>query len=358
MASDWQSIATATQQAILDSIPQMWRLSPKDKDPSVTDKRTIPRSCGLLPEKQLEITETTATELLEKLRTRALSSVEITEAFCARAAIAHQLVNCLALFFPEEALERAKELDEILGKTGKPVGPLHGLPIPVKDTYQMKGQRTTMGYMAWKDNIATEDSTMAKILRDAGAVFYCRTTMPQTGMLLETWSNLFGRTLNPRNPEFGSGGSSGGDAALLAMHGGPITPSSDIGGSIRAPAAFNGLYGIRPTADRVPKNGMVTAAPGNVSIKVSCGPNCHAMTDLKMLTRVIFNHETIPFEPTAAFSPWRGDVKIEERKKLSFGLLMTDGIVDPHPPIKRAMLETAEKLRRAGHEGMNLRMNI
>lgn len=175
--------------------------------------------------------------------------------------------------------------------------------------------------------------------------------MPQTGMLLETWSNVFGRTLNPRNTAFGSGGSSGGDAALLAMHGGPITPSSDIGGSIRAPAAFNGLYGIRPTADRVPKHGMTTAAPGNVSIKVSCGPNCHGMADLKMLTNILLNHEAVGFEPTAAFAPWRGDVQIEKGTKLSFGLLMTDGVVDPHPPIRRAMLEAAEKLRRAGHQG-------
>ena len=177
--------------------------------------------------------------------------------------------------------------------------------------------------------------------------------MPQTGMLLETWSNLFGRTLNPRNTEFGSGGSSGGDAALLAMHGGSVTPSSDIGGSIRAPAAFNGLYGIRPTADRVPKNCMVTAAPGNLSIKVSCGPNCHSISDLKMMTKIILNHETIPFEPTAVFAPWRGDFEIRKGKKLAIGMLLTDGVVDPHPPIRRALLETGEKLRNAGHEGLS-----
>jgi len=94
MAADWQSIATSTQLSILDSIPPQWRLSPKDKNLSVKDVRAIPKACGLLTPKQLEITETTATTLLEQLRSRALSSVEITEAFCARAAIAHQLV-CL-----------------------------------------------------------------------------------------------------------------------------------------------------------------------------------------------------------------------------------------------------------------------
>lgn len=173
--------------------------------------------------------------------------------------------------------------------------------------------------------------------------------MPQTGMVLETWSNLFGRTLNPRNTAFGPGGSSGGDGALLAMHGAPITPSSDIGGSIRAPAAFNGLYGIRPTADRVPKVGMTTSAPGNVSIKVSCGPNAHSMKDVRLLTEIITSHEAVPFDPTCAWAPWRKDVEAPAGK-MSFGLWMTDEVVDPHPPIKRAMLETAEKLRAAGHE--------
>lgn len=173
--------------------------------------------------------------------------------------------------------------------------------------------------------------------------------MPQTGMLLETWSNLFGRTLNPRNTEFGCGGSSGGDGALIAMKGAPVCPSSDIGGSIRAPAAFNGLYGIRPTADRVPRTGMTTPAPGQLSIKVSCGPNSRSMSDLKMLTKLILSHETIPFEPTCVSIPWREVPKSNE--KLSFGILMTDGVVDPHPPIKRALLETSAKLRAAGHEG-------
>lgn len=159
MASTWETIATNAQQSVLDAIPAKWRLSAEHKDPSIEDKTSIPRKCGLLTPTQLAITESSATELVEKLRTRTLSSVEVVEAYCARAAIAHQLVwraplnghfltlylastqsaencyikvNCLAGFFPEEALEKAKQYDETLAKTGKPVGPLHGLPIAVK----------------------------------------------------------------------------------------------------------------------------------------------------------------------------------------------------------------------------------
>lgn len=148
----WQTIATESQESLLNSIPTKWRL-PGPVDASITDVRSIPRTCGLLTEKQLELTEQTASELLPKLHDGTLSSAEVTEAFCARAAIAHQCVsevfdafifitripennglqvNCLTAFFSEEAMARARELDGILAKTGKPVGPLHGLPVGIK----------------------------------------------------------------------------------------------------------------------------------------------------------------------------------------------------------------------------------
>jgi amidase len=88
----WQSIASSAQQSVLGAIPPKWQLSEKDKDPSLTDKTSVPRTCGLLTSEQLDITETTATELLAKLHNGTLSSFEVTEAFCGRAAIAHQLV--------------------------------------------------------------------------------------------------------------------------------------------------------------------------------------------------------------------------------------------------------------------------
>jgi amidase len=181
------------------------------------------------------------------------------------------------------------------------------------------------------------------------AVFYVRTTMPQTGMFLETWSNLWGRTVNPFNTGFSAGGSSGGDGSLVAMRGAPFCPSTDIGGSIRAPGAFNGNYAIRPTGERTARRGMGALATGQISIKVSSGPNCHSMADVKMATRVLLTHHGLPFETTAVPMPWK-DVA-PKKGKLCFGLMATDGCVEPHPPIRRALKETANKLRAAGHEG-------
>ncbi len=190
-------------------------------------------------------------------------------------------------------------------------------------------------------------------MRDAGAVFFGRTTMPQTGMALETVSNLYGRTLNAYNSAFGSGGSSGGDGVLCALRGEPAAPiTTDIGGSIRAPGAFNGLYAMRPTAERVPRQGLMTISPGNTSIKVSAGPNCHSMKDLKMLTKLILAHPTLPHEPTTMPGFWNEAVPSE--KPLRIGVISTDGVVEPHPPVSRALREMTAKLKANGHEVFEL----
>lgn len=204
--------------------------------------------------------------------------------------------------------------------------------------------------MSWAHVVAEKDSVLVKALRDVGAVFYVKTTMPQTGMALETWSTLWGRTLNPRNNKLSSGGSSGGEAVLIALKGSPIGPSSDIGGSIRAPAAFNGLYSIRPSSERIPRGGLQGTTKGQISIKVSCGPACRSMADLKMFTKVINGHPYAEFEASFIPMPWR---EVQSPSKLTVGMLEWDGVCMPHPPILRAMRETAAKLEAAGHEGVN-----
>ena len=207
-----------------------------------------------------------------------------------------------------------------------------------------------MGFVSWYDIIAEKDSSLVRILRNAGAVFYCKTTMPQTGMMLETRSELWGVTNNPFNSALSAGGSSGGDGVMLAMRASPIAPSSDIGGSIRAPAAFNGLYSIKPSADRIPKGGLRSAAPGNISIRVSCGPVCHSVEDLNTFTKVINAYGTpSQWEPFMVPLPWR-KVDVPEKKQ-SYAIWEFDGVVMPHPPILRALRETARKLRAEGHEG-------
>uniref|UniRef100_A0A8H7N5D9 Amidase domain-containing protein n=1 Tax=Bionectria ochroleuca TaxID=29856 RepID=A0A8H7N5D9_BIOOC len=351
----WEPAAREVREALESAIPPKWKL-PKGFRGSSKDVTRVPLECGLLSEEEIRITELDASSLVSKLSTGKLSAAAVTEAFCGRAAIAHQLVNCLTVFFPEQARKRAAELDEHFKRTGKPIGPLHGVPIALKDTFDVPGYPTTWGYAAsWKKK-ANRESAIVAVLREAGAVFYCKTTMPQTGMLLETVSNLFGRTLSPFNPAFGSGGSSGGDGALVAMKGSPFAPSTDIGGSIRAPAAFNGLYGIRPSADRIPKRAMKSVESGQLNIRVSCGPVCHSTSDLKLMTKVVTTWPSARYDTASMPVPWR---EVDRSgQKLAFGLWEFDGTVMPHPPILRALRESAEKLRKAGHEVINIKIPI
>lgn len=239
----YKTIGARAQQQVLDSIPPRWRLPDDIKAQNPSDARTFAIQCGILSDRQITLTNLTASEVLQRIHAGQLKAAEVTEAFCARAAIAHQLVNCLTAFFPEKAIAQAQTLDDEFARTGQLSGPLHGMPMAVKDIMHVKDTRVTWAWVAWADNPpSTFDSAPVKIMRDAGAIFFGRTTMPQTGMALETVSNLWGRTLNPYNSAFGSGGSSGGDGALCAMRGEPAAPiTTDIGGSIRAPGAFNGL---------------------------------------------------------------------------------------------------------------------
>lgn len=171
-----------------------------------------------------------------------------------------------------------------------------------------------------------------------------------TGMALESVNNLWGRTVNPFNTKLAAGGSSGGCGACVAMRGAAIAPMTDIGGSIRAPAAFNGLYAIRPTGARIPKYGQHSWVPGQGAIQVSVGPGCHSMEDLKLFSKIVNGHPEAGFDVSYVPVPWR-EISQPPSAKLSFGVFWTDEVVTPHPPIQRALRETIEKLKAAGHEG-------
>ena len=170
--------------------------------------------------------------------------------------------NCVTELLPERALERARTLDDFYKQHGKPVGPLHGLPISVKEHIAMKGLSWSAGFAAWYDRLAEEDATLLKLLWRAGCVFYARTTEPQLLMHLETSSNLYGTTVNPYNRTLTAGGSSGGESALLALRGSCLGIGTDIGGSVRSPAANCGIYSLRCTTHRIPSGGIEDMAKG------------------------------------------------------------------------------------------------
>ena len=170
---DYKAIAARVQQRVLNQIPSQWRIPVDIKSQHTGDARSFITKCGILSDKQVDITRLTASEVLKLIHTGQLKATEVVEAFCARAAIAHQLVNCLTDFYPEEAIAQANSLDDEFAKTGKVVGPLHGMPMAVKDIMHVKGKSTTQGWVAWADNPpSTVEASPAKVMRDAGAIFF------------------------------------------------------------------------------------------------------------------------------------------------------------------------------------------
>ena len=184
-------------------------------NPLPQNSQGVPRL--VLTAREIELTEKyTVNELLCQLRTRALSSEELTRAFLRRAAVAHAMTNCLTELLWDDAIDRAKHLDSLPG----PVGPLHGLPVSVKEHQGTKGRSQTANgsYVAYIGK--HQGSTLClDILWDAGCVFFARTAQPQAIMHLETVSNVYGRTVNPYNRNLTPGGSSGGESALIGIRG-------------------------------------------------------------------------------------------------------------------------------------------
>ncbi|KAJ7784426.1 general amidase [Mycena metata] len=351
--SDWQERCARRKHVQTELIPPEWviELPPK----SQLNVMDVPRNCGLLSGLELEITETVDVQtILDKLRRAEWSSVQVTTAFYKRAIIAQQLTNCLTEIFVERALGRARELDEHLAKTGNVVGPLHGLPISLKDQFTMKGLETIMGYARWIGNYADSDCVLVEILYQCGAVPFVRTNVPQTLMWGETMNHVFGRTLNPYNLAFTPGGSSGGEGALIAMRGSPLGVGTDIGGSLRIPAAFCGLYTLRPSYARLPYSGAMNALEGQESISSVLGPMANSLSGVKIFTKAILDAQPWLLDPLVMRKGWAEDeyrlIHHGEGGKLCFAIMWDNGVVKPHPPLHRAMVLTKKALEAVGHE--------
>ena len=192
-----------------------------------------------------------AVELARRLRDRELSARELLEACLARCDAVDPLLNAVVTRDDDRARTRAAELDEQLVRTG-PAGPLHGLPIAHKDLLPTAGLRTTWGSTLLAGVVPTEDAVLAARVRAAGGVRIGKTNVPELGAGSQTTNALFGPTRNPYDPALTPGGSSGGAAVALATGMAALADGSDMGGSLRNPASFCNVFGLRPTPGRVP----------------------------------------------------------------------------------------------------------
>jgi len=349
---NWREHAAKKKQSTLDAIPKEWRFDAA-KYAGQKNVIDIPRQTGNLSDKDIEITEIDdANQLAAKLADGSYTAVDVTTAYLKRAAVAHQLVNCLTEFFPERALAQAKKLDEYRQKNGKTVGPLHGVPISLKDQFDIKGMELTMGYASYLGRISPENACLVDLLEAAGAVLYVRTNIPQTLMIGDTFNHVFGRTDNPWQRELSPGGSSGGEGALVALKGSICGVGTDIGGSVRIPSAMCGLYTIRPSQRRVPYGKATNSGLGQEAILSVAGPMARSMATVELFMRTVLDACAADFDASAMPFPFNGQAYdiVKQEKKLAFGLARTDGLVHAHPGLQRALTITAEALRKEGHE--------
>ena len=335
------------RQALNDNILDDYKL-PEDLIPQSLgfDVTKIPEK--VLTKSEIEITELKAIDLADKIASGEYSSVEVFKAYAKRATMAHQLTNCAMEIFIDEGLKRAEELDEIFKKTKTTVGPLHGIPVSLKEHYDYKGKITHGGYVGLIDNVSTETNQCVQILYDAGAVFYIRTTEPQMLMHLDSNNNITGIAKNPHNTNLTPGGSSSGEGAITAMKGSAFGLGSDIGGSIRAPAGFCGVWGLRPSQKRIPMFPMVPS--GNKTqenVVVVLGPLARSAQDLELFMKVQLSSKPWETDATVIPLPWR-EVKTPTPKELKVAIIYDDGVVKPTPPIIRGLKHSAEKLKQAG----------
>ncbi|EPY18558.1 amidase [Angomonas deanei] len=353
----WLPKVEAFRRARELSIPDHYKVPaeevPKDLDEKPFDTIHYLQTTPHISAEEREITNLSVTQLAEAIASGKYTAVQVFEAYAHRTVVLNQFTNHVFEFFLDEGLERAKELDAYYQTHKKTVGPLHGVPVSIKEIMRMKGKRHTGAYVSKIDNIPEEDCTTVAILRRLGAVFYVRTNEPTTMMPEEANNNYIGQTRNPNNSILSTGGSSGGEGASVSSRASAIGMGTDITGSIRAPASYCGCCGLRPTSRRVSAEGAMDGEAGQENLLSVFGPLASCVTDIDHLMKHYINLGK-PWETDASCvaMPWRAAGEkydsAADLSKIRVGILRDDGTVRPHPPISRGIQYVEEKLRAAG----------
>lgn len=233
--------------------------------------------------------EKSAIELAAMIRNREISSLDAVEAHIAHAQHVNPTLNAIVVSRFDVAREEARKADEQLARSKKStrLPPLHGVPCTIKECFALTGMPQSAGLLARKDYIADYDATAVARLRGAGAIPLGVTNISELCMWMESNNPVYGRTNNPYDPTRIVGGSSGGEGAIVGSGASPFGLGSDVGGSIRMPAFFNGVFGHKPTGGGVPGSGQHPYAVGATLRYVTTGPIARRASDLMPLMRIM-----------------------------------------------------------------------
>lgn len=274
-------------------------------------------------------------------------ALDVLRAYGKAASLAHDKTNCLTEVMIKEAEGWLQDGSINLQ------GPLAGIPISLKDSIAVGGFDVSVGYSVNTGKPYATDGSIVRLLKSGGAVPFVKTALPITLLSFESFNDVWGRCLNPHNPKYSPGGSTGGEGALLAFGGSRIGIGSDVAGSVRAPAHFSGCYSLRCSTGRWPKQGVNTSMPGQEGIPSVFSPMTRTLLDLSYFTRSFIQLEPWKFDHSVHPLAWRQDTYnafATEKKRLRIGVLRTDGVVDPSPACARALNTSVSALQAAGHE--------
>ncbi|MFW9967005.1 MAG: amidase [Candidatus Thorarchaeota archaeon] len=283
------------------------------------------------------------TELAQAISNGNISSKEVVDVYLQRIEEVNPKLNAVVQLVAEEARVQAGEADAAL-KRGEIKGPLHGVPMTVKDMVETKGAICAAGTKGRASFIPTQDATVVARLRNAGAILLGKTNMPELGLAFETDNLVYGRTNNPYNLSCIPGGSSGGEAAIIAAGGSPFGVSVDGGGSIRQPADCCGIVGIKPTQGRVPATGCWPLSWLGL-LTQTAGPNARYVEDLGLILSIIAGPDW--HDPTTVSMPLGNPDEIDI-KSLRVAVYTDNGIVTPTPEIIDVVQKAAKALSDAG----------
>jgi fatty acid amide hydrolase len=294
-----------------------------------------------------ELTSLTATRMRELLSRREVSSVELTRAHLAEIERRDAKIRAFTTVFRDQAIASATAADERRAR-GVVSSAIDGLPISIKESLDMEGLAATMGVVSRQKLRAAADAALVRQAREAGAVILGRTNVSQYLLYQEARNPLFGQTANPWNLDRTPGGSSGGEGAAIAAGMSAIGIGTDIAGSIRVPAHFCGIVGVKPTLDRWSNRGSNTAIYGQEAVRGQAGPMARTVADALLLMEAIDPVRGSALDgrvPPLPFVPYDKDVA-----SLRIGFYDDDGLVPPSLAVARAVKRTVDGLRARGCE--------
>lgn len=267
-----------------------------------------------------ELIYASASTMGEAVRRKVISVVELVEMHLERIELINPQLNAVVHLAAERALTEASEADRAVQEGGS-LGPLHGIPITIKDSFDVAGLVSSAGTMGRKDFVPEQDATPVARLRASGAIVLGMTNTPELTMASETDNLLYGRTNNPYDLTKSPGASSGGAAAIVAAGGSAFDIGSDSGGSIRAPAHYCGIAGIRPTTGRVPRTGhIISFDTGPLDPLMQIGPLARDAADLALILKAIVGPDCV--------DPAILDVPLEEATAIDLAELRVATYVD------------------------------